>query len=129
MKTGTPILCPSANPKEGAILLGVVKENGEVSILENRLEIDNDFIQTASEGRELTHRFRFADTCASKGCANWSGNHCMVLDIARKFSNIQPASSLPDCNIRPQCRWFMQEGAEACKICPNIQTGNMIIEV
>jgi len=32
--------------------------------------------------------------------------------------------SLPVCTIRPQCRWFRQEGRAACLRCPQIVTGS-----
>lgn len=117
--------CPSATPKAGAVLLGVVNQHGEVGMLSQRIEIDVNFIETAQQGRDLSHRFRFASPCATKGCANWSGHHCMVLDIARQLAHIEPLDhpALPACSIRPTCRWFMQEGGEACKICPKINTG------
>jgi hypothetical protein len=30
--------------------------------------------------------------------------------------------SLPACRIRPDCRWFVQEGRAACLRCPQIVT-------
>jgi hypothetical protein len=29
---------------------------------------------------------------------------------------------LPHCMLRPNCRWFQQEGREACYRCPQIVT-------
>ncbi|AXE18667.1 hypothetical protein DR864_13345 [Runella rosea] len=130
MKPDQKATCPSAEPKAGAVLLGVVKQNGEVNLLSQRIEIDETFIETASQGRDLGQRFRFASPCAAKGCANWSGHHCMVLDIARQLAHIEPLSqfTLPACSIRDSCRWFMQDGADACRICPKINTGFTEIE-
>jgi len=125
MKPDPKATCPSARPQEGAVLLGIVGQDGEVALLDERITIDGSFLETASQGRDLSHRFRFASPCATKGCANWSGHHCMVLDIARQLAHIEPLeqSALPACSIRPTCRWFMQEGDEACKICQKINTG------
>ena len=122
--------CPSAEPKAGAVLLGIVKQDGKVAMLSQRLEIDDSFIESAVQGRELGQRFRFASSCSTQGCANWSGHHCMVLDIARQLAHIEPLDSalLPVCSIRDTCRWFMQDGAEACRICPKINTGFVEIE-
>lgn len=130
MKAEQKATCPSAAPREGAVLLGIVKRNGDVGLLGERMEIDHDFIQTAQEGRELEQRFRFASPCITKGCANWSGEHCMVLDIARKLAQVQPENTgqLPACSIRPTCRWYMQEGARACHLCPKIITGYAALE-
>lgn len=130
MKPDQKATCPSAAPKEGAVLLGIVKQSGEVSMLAQRIEIDESFIETASQGRDLGQRFRFASPCAAKGCANWSGHHCMVLDIARQLTHIEPLddTTLPACSIRNTCRWFMQDGVNACHICPKINTGFTEIE-
>jgi len=36
---------------------------------------------------------------------------------------LDPAvSALPRCAIRPRCRWFRQEGREACLRCPLVAT-------
>jgi hypothetical protein len=125
MKPDQKITCPSAAPTEGSVLLGIVKQNGEVSMLSQRIEIDESFIETASHGRDFGQRFRFASPCATKACTNWSGHHCMVLDIARQLAHIESLADtgLPECSIRATCRWFMQDGAEACRICPKISTG------
>ena len=53
MKPDQKATCPSAEPKAGAVLLGVVKQNGEVNLLSQRIEIDEAFIETASQGRDL----------------------------------------------------------------------------
>jgi hypothetical protein len=31
-------------------------------------------------------------------------------------------SAIPACVLRAQCRWWHQEGAEACKRCPQVVT-------
>lgn len=130
MKTEQKATCPSAAPREGAVLLGIVKRNGEVGLLGEHMEVDNHFLQTAREGRELEQRFRFASPCITSGCANWSGGHCMVPDIARKLALVQAAETgeLPACSIRSSCRWYMQEGARACRLCPKIITGYAALE-
>ena len=93
-------------------------------MLHQKMLVDDEFLEIAREGRPLNERFRFASPCATKGCANWSGHHCMVLDIARQFTDLQPVTSetLPACAIRPECRWFAQDGAAACQMCPKIKT-------
>jgi hypothetical protein len=29
---------------------------------------------------------------------------------------------LPECSIRPQCRWHLQSGDNACRACPEVIT-------
>ena len=70
-------------------------------------------------------RFRFSNTCAKNGCTHWTGSKCglirALLDESDEFKK-EELVKLPRCSIRPQCRWFRQEGARACAICPMIIT-------
>ena len=48
-------------------------------------------------------------------------------DIAPPASTAPPTpkegiETLPPCGIRPTCRWFLQAGADACRVCPYVVT-------
>ena len=108
------ILCPSARCDEGAILLGIVKEDGHVSFLGNKkLSVDSQFVQIAKQGRAPEKRFRFASNCVMNGCTQWKDNRCKVVDkvinkLSPEYSN---QTELPECSIRQECRWYRQSGA------------------
>lgn len=64
---------------------------------------------------------RLAATCEESRCAHFDGAEC---GLARNIVALLPpvVGVLPRCAIRPQCRWFHQEGRPACLRCPQVVT-------
>ena len=124
MPEALPVLCPSYRCESGAVLLGIVQSDGHVAIAGERIEIDESFVESAKLGRAPEGRFRFAGKCAQSGCTYWSqGARCDVID--RVLGILGPkgsAEELPACAIRSQCRWYIQIGAAACAVCPEVVT-------
>lgn len=115
-------LCPSAPITPKAKLLGIVNEKGEVNILSEPLDIDNDFIEIARKGRNPEKRFRFVNRCMKNGCQKWTGNSCSVAtNVLDKIEEVFWKDNLPECGIRKDCRWFHQEKENACKVCELIK--------
>lgn len=115
-------LCPSAPLYKGSKLLGVMNANHEVDILENPIEVDDVFIEAANTGKVAEQKFRFVNKCLKSGCKQWTGDSCGV--ITRVLSTIEESilkSDIPECSIRSNCRWFSQDGYNACKACPLIK--------
>jgi hypothetical protein len=122
-----PIHCPSARCTPGAILLGIVLPDGRVAYARDRVVIDREFVEVAQNGRPPEQRFRFSSPCVESGCRQWTGARCSVIDDVVDFAAAEatgPPSpdALPACSIRPTCRWFRQQGALACAVCPEIVT-------
>jgi hypothetical protein len=115
-------LCPSYRCEDGALLLGVVQPAGVVNLLNEPIAIDGTFVQTARQGRSPEARFRFAGPCHQCACRQWAGGRCGVIDKVLKSRSEPDVSRLPDCSIRPACRWFLQRGAAACHACPEVVT-------
>ena len=122
-------LCPSSRCQEGAILLGIVLSNGSVAFAKDRIVVDGAFVQNATtEGsRPPESRFRFSSPCAKRGCDQWTGSRCGVIDSVledARAQSYQPQADtpLPQCSIRDSCRWFAQTGAEACAVCDVVVT-------
>lgn len=115
------ILCPSANCQEGAILIGIVMRDGRVAYSAGQIIVNQEFVETARAGRAPEKRFRFGGLCVKSGCRQWSNDRCGVIDSLVEPENDSPAV-LPECSIRPQCRWFNQSGASACAVCPDVVT-------
>lgn len=118
-------LCPSSRCRDGALLLGIVGSDGIVGYVRPPLRVGAEFVEAAEQARTPEHRFRFAAPCLEKGCVHWSGTRCDVIDQAEAASTVTAAdryedSSLPDCDLRPSCRWFEQIGVRACSVCPQI---------
>jgi hypothetical protein len=123
MRAGERLLCPSHKCASGAQLIGIVQADGSVAFLGNPLSVDRQFVEIASQGRPPELRFRFASACAEGGCANWGANGCGIAAQISRSDGIG-RSELPDCGIRPQCRWFRDRGANACAACPEIVRGS-----
>lgn len=115
--------CPSARCEEGAILLGIVGSDGRVGYVTPRMTVDAEFIREAQKGRAPETRFRFAQPCIEGGCKQWTGSRCGLIDhVLESPEGSRTAESaqgaLPECVLRPSCRWFSQLGAKACAVCP-----------
>lgn len=124
--------CPSAPAEPGALLIGIVGDDGIVQPVPTRLEIDDDFITLAGKIGAPEARFRFAGRCVEGQCRQWTGNSCGVIErvlAGMSDQQIDPAVSLPRCAIRGSCRWYSQRGAEACRACVYVVTDQRADEV
>ena len=115
--------CPSARCEVGAVLLGIVGRDGRVGYVTPRMTVDAEFVNAAQKGRSAEARFRFSQPCIESHCSQWTGSRCGLIDRVLESpegSDItkQAQGTLPECVIRPSCRWFSQVGAKACEVCP-----------
>lgn len=124
MQIQKPILCPSAQCQDGAILLGIILPNQTIAYTDRRLRIDtHQAEQMRLHAIAPEKAFRFSAPCAQSGCQKWReggcGGKCGALDdvLAAPLRK-----ALPKCAIRSQCRWFLQSGAKACGVCRHIAT-------
>jgi hypothetical protein len=69
---------------------------------------------------KATQLFRIAAPCMNGGCRHFNG----ACTLAQRIVAVAPVvvDAMPDCQIRTTCRWFLQEGAEACVRCPQVAT-------
>lgn len=118
----SPKLCPSAPLYEGSKLLGIVNEAGEVNLLTEPLPLTQAFTDSATQSEVLPEaRFRFVNKCVKSGCGHWDGHSCGVIQHTLRHNADRLQDTLPECGIRPQCRWYAQEGENACRICPLVR--------
>src|SRR5581483_4943615 len=120
------VFCPSAQPGlSRSMLIGVVDKSRDgdfVSYLTEPTAVtDGTIAAFTGSPIQVTQLFRFAAPCEKSGCHNWSGSSCGVV---HRVVQILPAvvNELPDCKLRPSCRWFRQEGQPACLRCPQVVT-------
>ena len=117
-------LCPSAQPgMDNCRILGIVDHEGrkpKIVYLNEILPATNDVL-ALSAPLKPTEVFRLSATCAEHGCPHFDGIDCR---LATRIVTMLPAvvDNLPPCTIRKECRWFSQEGGEACKRCPEVTT-------
>lgn len=118
------LLCPSAPANVNAILLGVVRADGSVAFIKDRIKVTREFVDIAAASGTPENRFRFGSGCIERGCQQWSNGACSLPDRLAELvaPPDTPDAPLPSCSIRDQCRWFEQRGADACRICPVIVT-------
>jgi hypothetical protein len=117
-------LCPSAQPHiAGSVVFGVVggsEDQPRVAWLEKTVPVTEDLLALTGAVNP-TQVLRIAARCQEGACSHFDGADCR---LATKLVQLIPAvaSSLPPCRIRPDCRWFLQEGKAACQRCPQIVT-------
>jgi hypothetical protein len=119
-----PVLCPSARPDlPDSVAFGVVGgtvEQPRVAWLEKPVPVTDDLL-ALTRPVPPAQVLRFAAACQEKACSHFDGTDCRL--ATRLVRMIAPVvENLPTCHIRPDCRWFRQEGAAACRVCPQIVT-------
>ena len=120
-----PIVCPSAQPdmadaKVFGVMTGTQQDGLRVAYLNEVQPVAPDIL-AASGPLEPPDVMRIAAPCMGDGCTHFDGTNCML--ATRIATMLDPVvRSLPRCAIRPTCRWFKQEGAEACVRCPQVVT-------
>jgi hypothetical protein len=124
-KTAPTILCPSAtsispDAQVFGVLTGSATEGLRVGYLTEALPATPELLAAASPAKP-TEVFRAAVPCSERACKHFDGADCQL--AKRITAMLDPAvSALPRCAIRPVCRWFRQEGREACLRCPLVTT-------
>jgi hypothetical protein len=122
--TPPDLLCPSARGQPGAsLLIGVVggtPEAPRITPTEVALEVTPELLALADPVTP-TEVFRFASSCQGCACPHFSNDACQL--AVRSVEVLSAVTDkLPHCAIRPQCRWFRQEGPAICRRCPQIIT-------
>jgi hypothetical protein len=93
-----------------------------VAYLERSLPATAEVLALAAPA-EPTEVFRLSAVCQTSRCPQFAANRCSLIT---RIVQLLPAvvDRLPQCHIRPECRWFHQEGVAACSRCPQIATVN-----
>jgi hypothetical protein len=124
-KTAPTILCPSVtaigpDAQVFGVLTGSADGGFQVGYLSEALPATAELLAAAAPANP-TEVFRAAIPCVEARCRHWDGANCQLgARIARMLDPV--VSALPRCAIRPVCRWFRQEGREACLRCPQVAT-------
>src|SRR5262249_29548856 len=119
-----PQLCPSAQPSiDGSVVFGVIDSTTDgprVSYLVEAQPVTDEIVALAGAFARA-EIFRFGAPCAGPACRHYNGTDCR---LATRIVQLLPpvVSGLPPCGLRPDCRWWQQEGKAACLRCPQIVT-------
>jgi hypothetical protein len=120
---GKPMACPSGPCQEGALLIGVMGPDGRLAYLQPPTHVDAEFVAGVRAAGHPQRTYRFSTPCVEGACPQWAGDSCglghLVAEQADELD--APASGkLPACAIRSGCRWYAEQGATACAVCPLI---------
>lgn len=119
-----PPFCPSAQPDmPQSVIFGVVggtASNPRLRYLAEPLPTTPELLALA-EPAEPTEVFRFGAICAQRHCQHFDGAHCML--GAKLATEVSPVTTVPPpCRLRSRCRWWQEQGVEACLRCPVVVT-------
>jgi hypothetical protein len=94
--------------------------SGRLAYVNPPVPVDTEFVARAHAQGSPEQRFRFAGTCVSDSCPQWTGEGCAVADMAADAAppGLPSGARLPSCSMRASCRWFFQRGVAACLACP-----------
>lgn len=124
MDEARPVMCPSAQPgmKEPRLIGVVTQEDSgpRIAYLSEEVPVTEDLLAQAGPV-EPNQIFRIAAHCEEKRCTHFDGERCK---LAARIVQMLPVvvDTLPICLIRPSCRWFAEQGREACYRCPQVVT-------
>jgi len=104
------------------VLFGVVGTQGVVEPLSRPIPVRNELVQIVRKSEALAQNLRFAAPCVEGRCGQWSAGRCTV--PMRVFEQLGKSDEgrLSWCGLRPECRWYAQEGLAACRVCPQVRT-------
>jgi hypothetical protein len=126
---GHSATCPSAPARPGAVLLGILGPNGRVVYTPGGPRATAGLLGDVARTMKgpVETRYRFAGPCVTNGCAYWDGR-CRAIDAAHADLDATTAGEagfkLPECGIRETCRWWAQEGQQACRVCIYVATAS-----
>lgn len=109
----------------GVQILGVISRDTDeprLAYLDEPVAVTPEHLELAAP-LDVSQVFRLSARCEESKCTHFDGARCQ---LAVRIANLLPevVDTLPACTIRPECRWFRQEGRAACLRCPQIVTGN-----
>lgn len=118
--------CPSSVCAEDAVLLGKVKEDGTILFFSNRMQLDQTSVKEFKKLGDPERYYRFSSPCVQNGCRQWANGSCGVIKKVLGAGLDDLPADAPACIIRNTCRWFHQEGVQACYVCPMVITDSTV---
>lgn len=130
---GTAARCPSASSQVADLVYGVVDDDLTTRYLETAVPVAPVLRGTAV----ADNRLRMSAPCAAGACGHWKDRRCSLSDaVIARFEDMRPEpaekrapprsvedardEALPDCRVRPVCRWYAQSQAAACAACTHV---------
>src|SRR5574337_435090 len=123
-------LCPSAQPDwddaRPFAVVGGTPERPQTAYLDRTQAVSDELLELAAPVTP-SEVFRFAAPCAGRACGHFDDGE-QRRRLAQKIVRFTPTvvAVLPRCAIRSACSWWQQEGAAACRRCPQVVTDNFL---
>jgi len=116
------IQCPSAMENDDApVVFGVVggtAERPRVAYLSTPQPLTSE-IKALCAPATPAEVLRMATPCVRYRCIHFENENCTLAQ--RIIQILEPVvDSVPRCQLRPNCRWWVQEGRAACLRCPQV---------
>lgn len=120
----TALTCPSGQPDmQDARIFGVIGGTAaepRVAYLKKKAEVTPEMLAKL-DGIDPTRVFRYSARCENGRCAQYEGGRCSLAQrIVDQLAAV--VDDLPSCQIRDTCRWFAEQGGQACLRCPQVVT-------
>ncbi|WP_371616319.1 hypothetical protein [Streptomyces sp. NBC_00454] len=117
---GEPLWCPSgsAYAPESVVLAVRAGLDGPPAYLPAPRPAA-EALTELEPGAEPRRLLRLASHCVAH-CLNRAGESCTL--ATRLAATPREAAALPDCHLRPGCKWWTQSGPRACRACPQVAT-------
>lgn len=115
--------CPSAQPdmfeaKPFGVIEGTPDEP-RIAYLRADVVVDQEAVRALPI--DPVHVFRFSALCEESRCGQFDGTSCGL--GKRVTTGLVPVvDALPPCQVRPTCRWYAENGRDACLRCPQVIT-------
>lgn len=123
MDDHAPLTCPSAQPDmvDARVFALVAGSADRPQLAYLKAGVNLDPATVSALGETARHALRYAARCENSGCSHHDGQRC---GLGRRITQQLDAvvDALPLCQIRPSCRWYRENGREACLRCPQVVT-------
>lgn len=117
--------CPSSRPEiPGAEVFAVVcgtADEPQLRYMDKTLSVNNDLRQMDLPV-PLTEVLRISAPCMENRCQYFDGDKCRLAKVISAQSQPEKKSSVPFCAVRETCRWYAEQGQDACRVCQYIVT-------
>ena len=120
MNTAQQLLCPAAELRRDASIIGIIPPDGKVSFFGKPVPAVGEFRQEAVRRGHAERNFRFAAPCLGAQCSKWKQGRCSLVGalVHASASNHEIlAQGEPHCGMRERCYWQNTGGAKACQAC------------
>lgn len=124
------LMCPAAAQDDATDTFGFFRsDEGRVEFYAELIPLP-EVLRGDRETPNPMDRMRLSAPCLTRKCVHWTGRSCRLGHAVAEVGGSMPTDQ-PACAVRSECRWFAENGGEACKSCaflhriPFVQQGRL----